>query len=140
MASRHRNDFTRGYQSLQSVGRTVRQLKEIGEHVLAAAKVALKEGVDGIVEEAKHRVPRRTGKLQESVKAVAKNAGAEYVFQANAPALNHRGIPYGQFVEFDPRIGGSSDGFFLYPAFRAGRASVREKIKDAIRAACNRGQ
>ena len=146
MASRHRGDFTRGYNSVyQGTNKTIKQLREIGEYVVVAAKAALKEGVDEIVQDAKHRAPRRTGKLQDAIKAVPLKAGAEYVIQANEPALNKKGIPYGQFVEFAKfhmwrgnKIEHDAHPF-LYPAVEAGRANVKRKIEDAISNAINRG-
>ena len=138
MASRHRGDFTRGwYSASQSVNKTVKKLREMGEHVLTAAKGTLKDGVDELVEDIKHQVPRRTGKLQESIKAISNKNGAEYVIQANAPALNKRRIPYGQFVEFDPKIGGDPiEGRFLYPAMRKHKPLIQDKIIDVVRKAC----
>ena len=118
MARRNRRgNFQRG--NISGVDEAVRKLREKGEHVLAAAKSALKDGVDLVVSDAKSRCPVRTGKLKNSIKA-------------SANATNPKGIAYGQFVEFDPRINRP----FLYPAvyahIREMRANIRQAIQNAI--------
>ena len=128
MARNRGGTFRRG--SISGVEETVRKLREKGEHVLAAAKSALKDGVDLVVSDAKSRCPVRTGKLKNSIKAEDVAQGAIYELSANA--TNPKGIAYGQFVEFDPRINRP----FLYPAvyahIREMRANIRQAIQNAI--------
>ena len=119
--------FQRGYISSNSqVQAVMQELRKKGEHVLTAAKAALKEGVNRIVADAKSRCPVKTGKLKESVKALSADEGGTYYLTADA--TNDKNIAYAQFVEFDPRIARP----FLYPAIDAHIDEVNEKIKNAI--------
>lgn len=140
MASRHRGDFTRG-SGYMSTSRTLKALREMGEHVVKAAKQTLKECVDEVVVDVQNRAPQgRTGNLKGAVKAIPNRSATSYEIQVNAPALNKYGIPYGQFVEFDPRIGGNPHGGrFLYPTLEKQRPIIHEKIEDSIINAINRG-
>lgn len=135
MARRRRHGanepFVRGKYNVHTI---VQNLRELGEHVLTAAKQALKDGADLIVNDAKSRCPVRTGKLRDSIKAVRKKDGALY--RISADARNKNDIPYGQFVEFDPRI---SNGGFLYPAMEANRDAVNNSIRQAVHDAIARG-
>ncbi len=117
--------FSRGSIS-GNVNQAVRSLRELGEHVLTAAKAELKNGADLIVNDAKSRCPVRTGKLRDSIKAVRKKDGALY--QISADARNQNNIPYGQFVEFDPKIAQP----FLYPAFYANMDTVKNNVRNAV--------
>ena len=102
----------------------------------------MKECVDEVVTDVPNRAPLgRTGHLKEAVKAVPNKSATVYEIQVNEPALNEKsGIPYGQFVEFDPNIGGNPhEGKFLYPTLEKHRPMIDEKIKDSIRDAINRG-
>ena len=116
-----------------SVSRTVEQLREMGERVVAAAKASLLEGAELVVADAKSRCPVKTGKLRDSIKAVSQMDGA--VYEISASAKNSKKIAYGQFVEFDPRINRP----FLYPAMDANRSIIANDVKDAIKQAIDRG-
>jgi len=140
MARDRRDDFRRyGTSQYESTRRTVQQLREMGEHVVEAAKRALKEGVDIVIEDAKSRCPVDTGKLKDSIRAISKEGGAVYHIEANAK--NDKGIPYGQFVEFSPFHMFNGHKYetgpkpFLYPAMDAHRNEVYQKVQNAVRAA-----
>ncbi len=130
---RHREGkFQRGSVNMQNVEKAVRNLRAMGEHVLQAAKSALKDGADVIVVDAKSRCPVDTGKLRDSIAAVDVADGAAYELSANAK--NQSGVAYGQFVEFSPR--GQP---FLFPAIEANVDNVKETIKRAIQDAIKHG-
>lgn len=129
---RHREStFARG--NTRGIEEAVRNLRAMGEHVLQAAKSALKDGADMIVADAKSRCPVDTGKLRDSIKATSLEDGAVYLLSANAK--NEYGVAYGQFVEFDPRIARP----FLYPAVDANINNVRSNVKQAIQDAIRGG-
>lgn len=137
MAGR-RNHYGEGFSRGQmSTSRTVAELREIGEHVVQAAKVALRQGVDIVVAEAKSRCPVKTGALRDSIKAESRNDGAAYAISANAFKTDRYGrrYYYGARVEFDPSINKP----FLYPAMDAKRDEVYSGVKDAISDAIRRG-
>ncbi len=130
---RHRESkFERGYVNMYGVEEAVRNLRAKGEHVLQAAKSALKDGVDLIVADAKSRCPVITGKLRDSIKATSYEDGAAYGLSANA--RNVKNVAYGQFVEFAPW-----GHPFMYPAMDANIDYVRENIKQAIQGAIRGG-
>ena len=129
MARRDRSDYTRGYLSPSQV---TRNLREMGEHVVSAAKAALERGANKVVADAKRNVPVKTGKLRDSIKAVPNRDKSAYKISANA---KNNGVAYGQIVEFSPKINKP----FLYPALDANRNQIRENIKEAARDAIRRG-
>lgn len=112
-------------------------LRELGEAATAAAKSALADGADIVVQEAKNRCPvymgndRRVvkGALRDSIHAVKQKSGAKYKIVADAKS--HDGIFYGKLVEFSPAINKP----FMYPAMDARRDEVRNRIVDAVREA-----
>ena len=133
-----------------STGQVEQHLKEIGEHVLEAAKAALKQGADEVVAEAKNRCPvyeghKHNGKtymaagvtpgaLRDSIKAEPNKNGT--VYQVSADAKSSDGFLYGQILEFSPRVNRP----FLYPALEAKKKDVVDGIAGAIREAIRRGR
>lgn len=85
MTSKHYKDkgFSRGY---MSTGKTVQELRELGEDVLQAAKDALAAGADEVMQEAKGRCPVyegrdkrvRKGALRDSIKLKKLRGGTAY--------------------------------------------------------------
>ena len=132
--------FSRGN---MSTTQTEQALKELGNHVLEAAKDALKKGADSVVRDAKSRCPvyeghKKNGRvymskdvtpgaLKDSIKAEPNAKGTVYKISANAKSKD--GYLYGQILEFSPRVNRP----FLYPAMEANRDSVRRSITEAVR-------
>ncbi len=139
--------FTRG--DIRS-GKTDEVLKELGQHVLEAAKAALKQGAEEIVADAKSRCPVykghqhngrtymaanvKPGALRDSIKAEPNKAGT--VYKISADAKSDDGFLYGQIVEFSPRVNRP----FLYPALEAKRDMIKTNIETAIKQAIRRGR
>lgn len=133
-----------------STGQAESHLRELGEHVLAAAKAALKDGAEQVVAEAKSRCPvyeghKKNGKvymaadvtpgaLKDSIKAKPNGKGTIYTISADAKSAD--GFLYGQIVEFSPRVNRP----FLYPALEAKKKEVADGITKAIREAIRRGR
>ena len=123
--------MVKGWQTSEEI------LRELGEAATDAAKSALADGVDIVVQEAKNRCPvykgtdRRVvkGALRDSIHAVKQKGGAKYKIVADAKS--HDGIFYGKLVEFSPAINKP----FMYPAMDARRDEVRSRIIDAVREA-----
>lgn len=154
-AHNHYNDdsFTRGSLTIDwQVQQAVAELRSKGEHVLTAAKLALKDGADIIVADMKRRVPvykgrdRRAikGLLRDSIKAESLQDGAVYEFSANA-RNPYDNFLYGQIVEFSKwrMIHGKKARArrkpFMYPAFEAHTGEVSRMVQNAIEAAVARG-
>ena len=121
--------MAKGYQSAEEI------LRELGENATKAAKDALADGAEIVMQEARNRCPvykgndRRVvkGALRDSIHAVKQKGGAKYKIVADA--VSHDGIFYGKLVEFSPKINKP----FMYPAMDARRDEVRNKIIDAVR-------
>jgi len=124
--------FERGMSSLGTT-ETLRQLREMGEHVIEAAKAELARGAAEVVADAKSRCPVRTGKLRDSIKAEPNSDVTAYKITANA---QNNGFYYGQIVEFSPR-----EEFhpFLYPALDANIGRIYGNIRAAINRAAQAG-
>ena len=126
--------MSRHYESAETI------LKDLGESATQAAKDALADGVDIVMQEAKTRCPvykgndRRVvkGALRDSIHAVKLKGGAKYKIIADA--VSHDGIFYGKLVEFSPAVNRP----FMYPAMDAKRDEVRSKIIEAVREAVRR--
>ena len=97
-----------------------------GTNAAKAAKAALKEGADGVVEDAKSRCPVKTGALRDSIHAEVKRNGTYIKVVADA---QNDGVYYGKVVEFSPKINKP----FRYPAIDAARDSIRDNIARAVR-------
>ena len=126
--------MAKGYQSAEAI------LRELGENATKAAKDALADGAEIVMQEARNRCPVYKGNdnrvvkgaLRDSIHAVKQKGGAKYKIVADA--TSHDGIFYGKLVEFSPAINKP----FMYPAMDARRDEVRNKIIDAVREALHR--
>lgn len=156
---RHYNEkFKRGYVSTAATRQVVEALRQAGEHVEAAAKAALKDGAELIVNDAKSRCPvyagtvlkkangktyryfdkRVTpGQLRDSIHAEANADATRYTISANAAVDTAHGILYyGAIVEFSPKINRP----FMYPALDANKEDIYRAIRDAVQRAVERGR
>lgn len=131
--SRRRGSFVRETGNLIGFQETMRQLREMGEHVVTAAKTALQRGADELVADAKSRCPVRTGKLRDSIRAEPNRDGTSYKIIADA---EKNGYQYGQIVEFSPKEGYKP---FLYPALEANIGRIMANIRAAINHAAETG-
>lgn len=122
MAGRSRSGY-------QSTTQTINRLREIGEHVVNAAKRALEEGANKVKDTAYQNCPVRTGKLRDSIKTTPQRGGATY--KISADAFNDKGVNYGRIVEYSPKINRP----FMYPALDSNRVQIYNNIKDAVRSA-----
>lgn len=104
----------------------------LGNDVTEAAKKALEDGAQIVVDEAKSRVPVKTGALRDSIHFKKLNKGTK--IRIVADAKDRDGVEYGQYVEFSPLINEP----FMYPAMDSRRAEVKQKIIDAIREAVHK--
>ena len=151
MARQKRNNYKAKSFSRGGItaGQTEKHLKDLGEHVLQAAKDALEMCAEKVVSDAKNRCPvyeghNKNGKhyfakgvqpgaLRESIKAEPNNKKTVYQISANAKSSD--GFLYGQIVEFSPRVNRP----FLYPALEENKDYVKKTISDAIKAAIKKG-
>lgn len=150
MPGRHNHYKDKGFsRGSVSTGQAESHLRELGEHVLAAAKTALKDGAELVVAEAKSRCPVykghkkndrvymanvTPGALKDSIKAKPNSKCTIYTISADAKSAD--GFLYGQIVEFSPRVNRP----FLYPALEAKKKEVADGITKAIRDAIRKGR
>lgn len=113
---------------------TEKILAELGEAASKAAKEALAQGAEALVQCARDKVPVKSGALKESIHAIKQKAGA--VYRIVAGAENKDGIPYGRYVEFSPKIARP----FMYPAMDEKREAIKKMLVDAVRQAVRRKQ
>ena len=148
------NSFQRGGISLsdgricdsveEAVRQSVADLRRKGEHVVDAAKQALKLGAYLIVLDMKNRVPKRTWNLHDSIHAESLVDGALYEFSANARNPKDNFL-YGPVVEFSEwhmwkgKRRKKEKQEFMYPALDDNYDDVCEMVKNAINRAIARG-
>ena len=122
-----------------SSNKAVAEIRQMGEHVLKAAKVALKKGADAVVADAKNRCLVNTGRLRNSIKAESNRDGSVYWITANASVESKKSpsgrFYYGAVVEFSPKINRP----FLYPAMEQNRQQIEDDISAAISKATRSG-
>ena len=104
-----------------------RILEQYGERAATAAKEALAENAETLIEEARSRVPVRTGRLRDSIRAVPSANGTRIKIVADAK--NEQGQAYGAVVEYSPLINEP----FLYPAFYATREEMIDHVKEKLK-------
>lgn len=112
--------------------------RTFGYAVTEKAKQVLAAGADAVVTDAKANCPidhdgnnaNYSGALRDSITATPNRDGTRIKITAGA-TNSKTGVPYGQYVEFDPRIKHP----FMYPAMDAHRAQLKEGIIEAIREA-----
>lgn len=137
MARRNSGAFERHMESRDrmgrnAAGRTLANLREIGEHAAEAAKQALKNGAYRVVADAKSRCPVKTGKLRASIKVTPNRTGSSYKISAEA---QNKGYYYAKVVEFSPKINKP----FMYPALDENKLQIWDNVRNAVSAAIARG-
>jgi len=113
------------------VSATVRQLRELGDHVVQAAKDALQQGAEEIVNDAKSRCPVKLGTLRDSIKSKPNNDGSVYRISASA---ENNGFDYAPIIEYAPY--GTP---FMKPAYEANINRIYNNIRTSIRQATETG-
>lgn len=104
-------------------------LSRYGDKAARAAREALAENAETLAEEARRRCPVDTGRLRDSIHVeISRNGGKAKII---ADAKNAKGVPYGRYVEFSPKI----DEPFMYPAMDAKREEMKQHTINRIREA-----
>lgn len=111
---------------------TILDLKELGQDVCDEALKALEEGAQIVTDEAKSRVPVKTGRLRDSIHFKKLNKGQK--IRIIADAKDEKGFSYAPIIEFSPRINNP----FMHDSLAARRAEVRQNIINAIREAVHK--
>lgn len=86
---------------------------------------AVKEGADDIVQQAKERVPRRTGALRDAIQSRPAGAAQRRVVAGDGEVF------YGRFIEFGTRFIEAEP--FLVPAAEAEEDRIAERVTLVLR-------
>lgn len=130
---------------LGDVRKALRKLEHLDE--LAELRDGLKAAADVVAREARSRVPVRSGRARDAVRATA---GGNRAFVVGGK----KRVPYYGWLDFgtrSPRLGnprsvgpwarsgkGPAKGRFIYPALEAKEAEVVDKVADAVDKAINK--
>lgn len=127
MAGRSKRRSTAGAKRYGAV------LAQVKEHLPDAARKGLEEVANKIVDTAKMLAPRDTGALAESVKwKWQKTTKEPRIKITTSDAKNKRGVPYGQYAEWDPRFSKAGSKPFLHPALDLHYDEVKSAVRNAV--------
>ena len=111
-----------------------RNLKNLDNDLPKALRVALNEAVDIVVDDARPRIPSRSGKARRSVRA-ASTVGAKVRIKGGG-----RRAPYYPWLDFGGRVGRAKsvrrpflkEGRYIYRSFFDNRDRVYRALENAI--------
>lgn len=118
---------------IEGLTKFVKDLKKIDRELPKAVRLAGNEAAQLIVEWAKPKVPKRSGKAAGSIKAASTQKGGRVKAGGNK-------APYYAWLDFGGRVGRNksvarqfySDGRYLYPALHAQRDEIEEIYRNAL--------
>lgn len=111
----------------------VRNLKKLDSDLPKALRVAFNDCADIVVQDARPRVPSRSGKAKASVKARSTQTAARVVGGSAR-------VPYYPWLDFGGRVGKGrsvkrpflSEGRYIYNAYYRNRDRFAEAVEDAL--------
>lgn len=115
----------------REITQIMQNLRRRGRDIEQAAKQALRESAEEIVQDAKSRAPVKTGNLRDSIHAIEENEGLSYKIVADA--INEQGKQYAKIVEYSPKINKP----YLFPAIEDNRNNINRRIAQAVRSEIN---
>lgn len=110
-----------------------RNLKRLDAEVPKAMRVALNAAADIVLDYARPRVPKRSGRAAKSLKARSTQTAVRVV-------AGGKGAPYYPWLDFGGRVGRRKrttrrfvkEGRYLYPALTAKRADFEQAVRAAL--------
>ena len=117
----------------------ISDLSEISSGLPDAVAEALEAEAEKIAQDAKQRVPVRTGNLRDSIEVVPYNEPGFVGFRVVADARSLTGkynAPYAHMVEYGS-VHNEPARPFLVPALEAGQDTVLDAVTNAIQDASN---
>lgn len=111
-----------------------RALRTVEDGLQKELRVALNKAADIVVEAARPKIPRRSGRAAASVKAQSSQRAAKIIGGSKK-------VPYYGFIEFGGRVGRDKSvsrpfvksGRYILPAFAQHRQEVLDQVADGIR-------
>lgn len=110
-----------------------RNLKRLDAELPKALRVAMNEAADIVVQAARAKVPRRTGRAARSIRPQSTRTLVRV-------AAGGKRVPYYPWLDFGGRVGRApstrrtfySDGRFIYPAYYANRDRFTKVLEQAL--------
>lgn len=111
----------------------VRGLRKMDGELPKQLRLGFNDAANLVVEDARRPMPSVTGRARKSVRARSTRTAVRVV--AGGPR-----VPYYPWLDYGGKVGRNrsvsrrfiSDGRYLYPAFRANRDKVRERLTTAL--------
>ncbi|MES2211413.1 MAG: HK97 gp10 family phage protein [Chloroflexota bacterium] len=111
----------------------VRSLRALDSGLPKAVRLAANEAANVVVDEAQHRIPKRSGKAAKSIKAKSTRTAARV-------SSGGRRAPYAPWLDYGGKVGRNksverpfiADGRYVYPSFRANRSKVSDTFRKAL--------
>lgn len=118
---------------INGLAQFTRDLKKLDSELPKVVRIALNEAADIVVDEAKSRVPRRSGRAQASIKARSTRTSVRVSAGGNR-------APYYPWLDFGGRVGRKrsvkraflAEGRYLYAAYFDKRSKFEEVLADAL--------
>lgn len=110
-----------------------RSLKQMDSDLPKALRVAFNQAADIVVQEARQRIPTKSGKAKASVKARSTQTAARVVGGSAR-------VPYYPWLDFGGRVGPGGrirrpflkDGRYIYAAYHANKERFTQAAVDAV--------
>lgn len=110
-----------------------RQLRAVSSDLPKAMRLAANEAADVVVQEARRRIPKRSGKAAASIRAKSTRTAARI-------SSGGRRAPYVPWLDYGGKVGRNntasrpfiSDGRYVYPSFGDKRNEVEQTYAKAI--------
>lgn len=121
---------------VEGLNQLVRSMRKVDSEIPKTLRLAFNEAAGFIVDEARPRVPTRTGRAKASIKARSVGSAVRVVEGGNR-------APYMPWLDFGGRTGRNrsvvrpffKEGRYVWWAFKHRRKDVLEAAEDAIRTA-----
>lgn len=118
---------------IDGLNQFVRNLKKLDADLPKALRVAFNDATNLVIDYAKPRVPRRTGRAQASIKARSTRTAARVAIGGNR-------APYMPWLDFGGRTGPNrsvvrpflKEGRYLYKALAVKRPQLQEALEKAL--------
>ena len=112
----------------------MRNLRDMDQALPKALRLAGNEAAAVVVDDARSRMPRRSGRAVKSVKARSTRTAVRI-------AAGSKAAPYVPWLDYGGKVGPNNsverkfepDGRYVYPAFRDNRERVDDAYRNALR-------
>jgi hypothetical protein len=118
---------------IEGLAQLNRSLRALGSDMPKALRLAANEAAEIVIDTARAKVPRRTGKASASIRASSTRTAARVT-------AGGRRAPYFPWLDYGGRTGRNNtarrpfiaDGRYVYPAFREKRAEFERILRETL--------